>query len=114
MKVELNKNTTQEDLEPISLAEASRITGYHQDYLGQLCRLGKLSGKKLGRNWTTTKAALDEFVAATKPVAEIAGGSIPIPVKVQVENSQPVEKQELQVVDEILPQQLPSAESRAE
>ena len=46
----------------ISLAEASSLSGYHQDYLGQLCRAGKLAGKKLGRNWVTTKFALDELM----------------------------------------------------
>lgn len=48
----------------ISLAEAARLSGYHQDYLGQLCRGGKLRGFKYGRNWFTTQEALDEFKAS--------------------------------------------------
>ncbi|HYV33636.1 MAG TPA: helix-turn-helix domain-containing protein, partial [Candidatus Limnocylindria bacterium] len=46
----------------ISLADASKQTGYHQDYLGFLCRSGKLKGFKIGRNWVTTKAGLEEFI----------------------------------------------------
>lgn len=45
----------------ISLAEAARLTGYHQDYLGQLCRGGKLKATKYGRNWFTTTEAIEEF-----------------------------------------------------
>lgn len=45
----------------ISLAEAARITGYHQDYLGQLCRGGKLKATKYGRNWFTTTEAIEDF-----------------------------------------------------
>ncbi|MBI5530484.1 MAG: helix-turn-helix domain-containing protein, partial [Candidatus Doudnabacteria bacterium] len=46
----------------MSLSEASKSTGYHQDYLGFLCRTGKLKGFKIGRNWVTTKSNLDEFI----------------------------------------------------
>ena len=49
-----------EDL--ISLHEASKLTGYHQDYLGSLCRSGKLQGLKIGRNWVVSKQTLDEFL----------------------------------------------------
>jgi hypothetical protein len=48
--------------EIISLAQASKLTGYNQDYLGQLCRSGKLKGTKFGRNWTTTVAAINELL----------------------------------------------------
>ena len=46
----------------LSLSEASRQTGYHQDYLGFLCRQGKLKGFKIGRNWAIAKADLDHFI----------------------------------------------------
>ncbi len=46
----------------LSLSEAGKITGYHQDYLGFLCRTGKLKGFKIGRNWVTTNSALAEFL----------------------------------------------------
>lgn len=50
------------DSEFISLAQASRMTGYHQDYLGQLARAGKLEAKKIGRNWLTTKKSINIFL----------------------------------------------------
>ncbi len=69
----------------LSLAEASKLTGYHQDYLGFLCRTGKLQGFKIGRNWTTTKQALDEFIKNYKNgVSEIVdetGRKIPVKVE---------------------------------
>jgi hypothetical protein len=46
----------------ISLSQASQITGYHQDYLGLLCRLGKIEASKIGRNWYTTQSELNKFL----------------------------------------------------
>lgn len=46
----------------ISLSQASQITGYHQDYLGLLCRLGKIEASKIGRNWYTTQTELHKFL----------------------------------------------------
>ena len=41
----------------ISARRASHITGYAADYLGQLCRAGKLHAKLVGRNWYVSEAA---------------------------------------------------------
>ena len=46
----------------ITLKEAARISGYHQDYLGQLIRSGKLSGRRLGKEWVTTALVLAEYM----------------------------------------------------
>jgi len=66
----------------ISLSEASKVTGYHQDYLAFLCRSGKLQASKIGRNWITTKPALDEFVANHKngisEIVDETGAKIPV------------------------------------
>ncbi len=48
--------------EYLSLSEASRLTGYHQDYLSSLCRQGKLQGVKIGRNWLVTQTGLKVFL----------------------------------------------------
>ncbi len=61
------ETNTQTNSSLISLAKAAEITGYHQDYLGQLCRLGRLPAKKVGRNWFTSKLALQ---ALTSPAEE--------------------------------------------
>lgn len=56
----------------VSLSQASQLTGYHQDYLGLLCRLGKMRASKIGRNWYTTKADIQEFLKSPgKPADKI-------------------------------------------
>lgn len=47
----------------ISLAQAAQMSGYHQDYLGQLCRLGKLRASKIGRNWYTTQSEIHSLLS---------------------------------------------------
>ena len=48
----------------ISLKEASLISGYAPDYVGQLIRSGKLSGKQVYSNvaWVTTEVALRDYL----------------------------------------------------
>ncbi len=86
----------------ISLADASKQTGYHQDYLGFLCRTGKLKGFKIGRNWVTTKEGLDNFVKNYKNgISEaIDETGQKIPVHVEVEKPQGLEKQNNHNTDE--------------
>src|SRR6476469_1248847 len=55
----------------ISLARAAQLTGYHQDYLGQLCRLGRLPAKKVGRNWFTSSEALNNLTSISEPPQEV-------------------------------------------
>ncbi len=47
----------------ISLTKAAEGTPYSQEYLSLLVRKGKLHARKLGRNWYTTKAAVDDYIA---------------------------------------------------
>jgi hypothetical protein len=58
--------------EVLSMHQASKMTGYHQDYLGQLARSGKLEAHKVGRNWFTTKYAVEVFLGRIKPEEEVA------------------------------------------
>jgi hypothetical protein len=46
------------------LKEASQISGYAPDYIGQLIRKGKLSGKQVYSSvaWMTTEKALREYI----------------------------------------------------
>ncbi len=50
--------------EYISLKEAAKISGYSSDYLGQLIRGGKLSGKQVFSNvaWVTTEDAVYNYL----------------------------------------------------
>jgi len=47
----------------ISLAEATQYCDYSQEYLGKLAKEGRLDAHKKSRNWVTTKAAIEEYVA---------------------------------------------------
>ncbi len=75
-----NQSEKSENL--VSLSEASNLTGYHQDYLGFLCRSGKLKGFKVGRNWSVTKTDLEDFIKNYKngisEVTDETGQKIPI------------------------------------
>lgn len=46
----------------LTLAEASRITQYSQEYLSLLARRGALGAYKQGRNWVITKRDLDRYL----------------------------------------------------
>ncbi len=48
----------------LSLKEASQISGYAPDYVGQLIRQGKLPGKQVYSNvaWVTTEEALRDYL----------------------------------------------------
>ena len=49
-------------MEYISLAEAAKGTPYSQDYISLLARKGKVDAVKLGRNWMTTKKAVQDYI----------------------------------------------------
>ncbi len=80
----------------VSLSEASKLTHYHQDYLGFLCRTGKLKGFKMGRNWVTTRAALDDFIKNYKngisEVLDETGNKIPVHVASEQANIQSLDR----------------------
>ncbi len=59
--------------------QAAKMTGYHQDYLGQLARGGKLEAVKVGRNWFTTKLAIDKMLGRVQEPVQPS----PEPVRVQ-------------------------------
>jgi len=61
----------------ITLKEAAKISGYSPDYLGQLIRKGKLTGKQIYLNvaWVTTEEALDEYLKANKTGGLASAGS---------------------------------------
>jgi Fic family protein len=56
----------------IPLREAAQGTPYSQEYLSLLARLGRLEAVKRGRNWYTTRRAVDTYqrsIAASGPLA---------------------------------------------
>jgi hypothetical protein len=61
-------NDASENPEPaltelIPLAEAATLSGLSHGHLALLIRRGELWGKKIGRNWVTTKKAVEEYLA---------------------------------------------------
>lgn len=60
----------------ISSKRASRLTGYAQDYIGQLVRLGKVSATKVGKAWFVDEAGLMRHINGSSrlagPVKELA------------------------------------------
>lgn len=59
----------------LSSKRAAREHKYHIDYIGQLIRAGKVSGKKVGRSWYVEEASLKSYLLAE------AGAPAPIPVE---------------------------------
>lgn len=54
--------------EYISLQEATKYCFYSQEYLSLLARKGLLESVQFGRNWMTTKKAVEAYVAKQKKV----------------------------------------------
>lgn len=52
----------------ISLKEAAKMSGYSPDYVGQLIRGGKITGKQIFSNvaWVTTEDAILEYLQKEK------------------------------------------------
>lgn len=50
--------------ELISLAEAAEYAGLSHQSLRNYISLGRLKAKKLGSQWVTTRAAIDEYLAS--------------------------------------------------
>jgi hypothetical protein len=63
-----NRQSEKSDSVFLSLHQAAKMTGYHQDYLGQMARSGKLEARKVGRNWQTTKLAIDKMLGRVPEV----------------------------------------------
>jgi len=54
----------EKEAEILTLAEASKLTPYTQEYLSLLARKGSIGAFKLQRNWVITKKALNEYLKA--------------------------------------------------
>ena len=58
------------------MAEASALVPYSAEYLSLLARKKKLSAKKVGKTWYTTKAILDEYMKRQMMRNQIQNGDI--------------------------------------
>lgn len=50
----------------ISLSQASKVSGYHSDYLSALIRKGELKGEKIGGSWFTTEEEIKGYIFKQK------------------------------------------------
>ena len=55
-----------EEPEILTLAEASKITPYSQEYLSLLARKGLLGAFKQGRNWVVSRRELDRYLMSVR------------------------------------------------
>ncbi|HTY39960.1 MAG TPA: hypothetical protein VMC43_02635, partial [Candidatus Paceibacterota bacterium] len=62
----------------ITLKEAAKISGYAPDYVGQLIRKGRLSGRQIYYNtaWITTEKSVREYLAGESS-GKTGGTAIP-------------------------------------
>ena len=60
----MSKNTNFNDLDLITLTEASERYGLSQSYLAQIARSGRLKARKFGTTWVTTPAAVEAYLAS--------------------------------------------------
>ncbi|MDP3143215.1 MAG: hypothetical protein Q8N14_04690, partial [Candidatus Omnitrophota bacterium] len=58
-----NQNFEEKNIKYISLSEASALSEISRDYLNVLIRRGKLKAIKIGKNWLTTRAWLEEYTS---------------------------------------------------
>ena len=52
--------------ELIPLSKAAEISGLSQPHLALLARQDELRATKIGRNWVTTQAAINEYLARNR------------------------------------------------
>ena len=50
----------------VSLNQASKIFGYHSDYLSALIRKGEIKGEKIGGSWFTTEEEMKNYIFKQK------------------------------------------------
>lgn len=56
--------------ELINLKEASEKAGFSISYLRDIAQTGRLKAKKIGRDWLTTMAAVEEYKRTRKYIAK--------------------------------------------
>ncbi len=61
-----NDDSQQDKNRLITLAEASDLYGFNQDYLKQLAQKGRLTANKLGRMWVTTPENMEVYIGSRK------------------------------------------------
>ena len=58
---------TEDKTRLISLAEAAKMYGFNRNYLSELARRGRLKAQKIGSQWVTTRADVEEYIRSREP-----------------------------------------------
>jgi hypothetical protein len=67
-----------DDKKYLSTKRAAKVTGYAKDYVGQLCREGRVPARLVGRSWYVLESALhDHRFGAPQPTVAPAAVSAP-------------------------------------
>ncbi|MHB1769827.1 MAG: hypothetical protein ACYCPH_01965 [Minisyncoccota bacterium] len=70
-----------EDRKYVSSKRAAKITGYAKDYIGQLCREGRVPARLVGRSWYVLEAAIHDHrfgAVADEPAKAIKDAESPL------------------------------------
>lgn len=60
----------------ISSKQAAKITGYAKDYVGQLCREGRVEARLVGRNWYVLESSIREHRFGSQSNQEFAAPGV--------------------------------------
>ncbi len=67
LNIYLDTLTPSKDKEPfIQLSQAAKYGPYSQEYLSKLAKEGRIDAHKVGRNWLTTKEAIERYRAGRR------------------------------------------------
>jgi len=68
-----------EEPETLTLAQASKITQYSQEYLSLMARKGQIGAYKQGRNWVVSKQELESYQGSVRRVRKARKSSLHAP-----------------------------------
>jgi hypothetical protein len=77
----------------LSSRQAAKVTGYAKDYVGQLCREGRVAARLVGRNWYVLESSILEHRFGAERTEEspvAASAAVPSPWEAPVYTSEPV------------------------
>jgi hypothetical protein len=61
----------------VSSKRAAKLTGYAKDYIGQLCREGRVPARLVGRSWYVLEAAIQDHRFGTKETKQLKPAEAP-------------------------------------
>lgn len=73
----------------VSTKRAAKITGYAKDYVGQLCREGRVNARLVGRNWYVLESSIKEHRFGEEQATNVQNGPELEPVASNPEGWQP-------------------------